>query len=168
LELDDDLCDEIDREFVQFYHRRIAWLKLQKFTSAISDADHTLALMDFCKEHSPDEEWTLQHEQHRAFVLFHRTQAAALVAIENKDFEQALHVIDAGLSQMRQSFDELGWEEHFDSDELVQRLQELRESLAKDASNLPKSLQQQLEEAVRAEQYELAAILRDQLAKQQS
>ena len=40
-ELDDDDCLEIDREFVQFYHRRVCWLQLKEFGNAVKDADHT-------------------------------------------------------------------------------------------------------------------------------
>ncbi len=165
-ELDDEVCNEIDREFVQFYHRRMAWLRLQRFESAVQDANHTLSLMDFCREHSDDDEWTFQHEQHRAFVLFHRIQASALIAVENQQTEEAVELIDEGLEEIRSSFDELGWEEFYETDELVLRLGELRESLLKD-TEIPKSLQQQLEEAVQSEQYELAAILRDKMAKRE-
>jgi len=76
--LSEEQCFEVDREFLQFYHRRICLLALREFRRAIRDADHTLALMDFAAAHSPDEEWTLSHEQYRPFVLFHRCQAAAL------------------------------------------------------------------------------------------
>jgi hypothetical protein len=166
IDLDDELCNEIDREFVQFYHRRIAWLRLQKFDLAVQDANHTLALMDFCAEHSPDEDWTFQHEQHRAFVLFHRIQAAALISIESQEPERAIELIDEGLEEIQDSFEEMGWEEYFETDELVLRLGELRDSLVKD-SPTSKSLQQQLEDAVRSEQYELAAILRDQMSRRE-
>jgi hypothetical protein len=166
-ELSDELCNEIDREFVQFYHRRIAWLRLQKFDLAVRDANHTLSLMDFCKEHSGDEEWNEQHEQHRAFVLFHRTQAAAMAAIGEQEAEEAIDLIDMGLEEIRETFDELGWEEFYDSDELVERLREFRQSLCEDFS-IPKTLEQQLNEAVAAEQYELAALLRDKLARKQT
>ncbi len=59
-------------EFVQYYHRRICWLALREFRRAMKDADHTLAFMDFIKKHSPEEDWTVSHEQYRPFVLFHR------------------------------------------------------------------------------------------------
>ena len=42
-------CAESDREFIQFYHRRVAWLALRRHDQAIQDADHTLALMDFVR-----------------------------------------------------------------------------------------------------------------------
>ncbi len=67
----------------------ISWLRLQQYHRAVEDADHTLALMDVCRDHSPDEEWTIGHEQYRPFVLFHRTQAAALAALEASGPSQA-------------------------------------------------------------------------------
>lgn len=166
LELDDETCGEVDREFVQYYHRRVAWLRLQRFDFAVRDADHTLALMDFCKEHSPCEEWTLQHEQHRAFVLFHRSQAAALGSIEDQRPEDAILAINEGLELIEENFEEMGWEDQFESDELVERLVDLRESLRNDFS-IGKSLQEQLAEAVASEEYELAAQLRDEMAKRE-
>lgn len=165
LELDEDTCIEIDREFVQFYHRRVAWLRLQRFELAVRDADHTLALMDFCREHSPCEEWSLQHEQHRGFVLFHRSQAAALNWVEQQKPERAIEELNSGLDLIEESFIDMGWEDQFESDELVERLVHLRETLKNDFS-IEKSLPEQLAEAVELEQYELAAKLRDELARQ--
>ena len=78
----DEHCAEIDQEFLQYYHRRICWLALQEFARAILDADHTLALMNFVRQHSTNQQWMLSHEQYRPFVLFHRTQAAALAELE--------------------------------------------------------------------------------------
>ena len=44
--------------------------------------DHTIAFMDFVRDHSPSDEYTQAHEQYRGFVLFHRTQAATSLAME--------------------------------------------------------------------------------------
>ena len=64
-ELDDAQCLAVDREFVQFYHRRIAWLSLGEFDRAMADADHTLQLMDFSSLHAPHIEWAEMHEEYR-------------------------------------------------------------------------------------------------------
>ncbi|MEZ6090208.1 MAG: UvrB/UvrC motif-containing protein [Pirellulaceae bacterium] len=162
--LDDDQCNQVDREFMQFYHRRICWLRLQEYRRAIEDADHTLALMDAARLHSPDEEWTTAHEQYRPFVWFHRTQAHALAELEDEGAEQAVSAINHGLESIQQIFNEHDAAEHFEHDELVIRLRELRESLRKEYSVGP-TLQERLQEAVESEQYELAARLRDELAK---
>jgi hypothetical protein len=165
--MDEDQCNEVDREFVQFYHRRICWLRLQNYRKAVSDADHTLALMDFCKKHSPDDQWTISHEQYRPFVMFHRTQALALAELEDKNAEAAVETINQGLDSMRDVFVEYEAEEQFDEDELVMRLKELRETLRKEYE-VGRTLLEQLADAVASEQYELAAKIRDELAKRQT
>jgi hypothetical protein len=163
--LSEEQCSEIDREFVQFYHRRVCWLQLKRFDAAIHDADHTISLMDFCKLHSPNEEWTISHEQYRPFVLYHRIKAAALRCFEsNAGAEQAIEEINRGLDQLRQVFAEFEVEEQFDDDELVQRLSEFRETIRTEYS-VGRTLRERLNDAIAAEQYELAAEIRDQLTR---
>ena len=165
--LDDEQCHEVDREFVQFYHRRICWLSLKEFTRAVDDADHTLALMDFCQSHSPDETWTMSHEQYRPFVLFHRIQASALAELEEARPEAAVHQINLGLDDLRDLYTEHDAEEILEDDELIARLTDLRESL-RDHYDVGRTLDEQLEEAVAKEQYELAARIRDELARKKT
>jgi hypothetical protein len=165
--MSEEECEEADREFVQYYHRRVCWLALREFHAAMADADHTLNLMDFCRDHSPDEQWTLSHEQYRPFVLFHRTQAAALAALGDRGAEVAVEELNAGLERMRQVFVEYEAEEEFDEDELVQRLIELRESL-RQHFRVGRTLQEQLDEAIASEKYELAAEIRDELNRRNS
>jgi len=160
--MSEDDCEEADREFVQYYHRRICWLALREFEGAVLDADHTLGLMDFCREHSPDEQWTLSHEQYRPFVLFHRTQAAALSALADKGAEVAVEELNKGLDAIKAVFAEYEADEEFTDDELVSRLIELRESL-RQHFRVGRTLQEQLEDAVANEKYELAAEIRDEM-----
>ncbi|NND97434.1 MAG: UvrB/UvrC motif-containing protein [Pirellulaceae bacterium] len=164
--LTDEECNEVDREFMQFYHRRICWLRLQYYHRAVMDADHTLRLMDLCEQASNDEEWNGTHEQYRPFVLFHRTQAAALGALEESSGEEAVQAINTGLETMRRFFIKHEAEEHYDSDELVVRLTELRESLRSEYE-VGQTLKEQLSAAVEKEQYELAAQLRDELSRRE-
>jgi hypothetical protein len=164
-QLTEDNCLEIDREFVQFYHRRICWLHLHDYANAVLDADHTLALMDFCRDHSKDEQWTVSHEQYRPFVLFHRTQAAALAALESTEgAEASIQAINQGLTRMRDIYVHYDVEEQFEEEELVKRLKEMREEL-REKYKIGQTLQERLDDAVQTEQYELAAQLRDELAK---
>ncbi len=162
--LDEGECGEVDREFMQFYHRRICWLRLQYYQRAVMDADHTLRLMDVSDRMSPDEEWTGSHEQYRPFVLFHRTQAAALAQLDETGAEVAVEEINTGLNTIRTFFNKHEADEHFDDDELVVRLVELRESLRNEYS-VGRTLLERLAEAVEQEKYELAAELRDELSK---
>ncbi len=161
-DLNEDRCFELDREFLQFYHRRVCWLALREFDRAVADADHTLAMMDFVAAHSPNPQWTLLHEQYRPFVLFHRTQAAALWQLKTATPEHAIEEIDLGLQRMREVFEALDAPEQFDNDALVRQLTHLKESL-REEYQVGRTLAEQLSEAVAAEEYERAAQLRDRI-----
>ena len=171
--LSEEDCLEMDREFLQYYHRRICWLALRDFGRAVDDADHTLALMDFAAAHSPNEEWTVSHEQYRSFVLFHRTQAAALAALEENGPgpEVAIEEINRGLDQIRALYEDQPPAEEsdqqdpsFDDDRQVAQLVQLKEWL-REEYHVGRTLEEQLADAVAAEEYERAAGLRDQIAR---
>ena len=155
-------CTEADREFVQFYQRRLCWLSLRDYRRAARDADHSLAFMDFVREHAPDEEWMLSHEQYRPFVLFHRVQAATLAELEEHGPEAAISEINTGLTRFRELFARYDAAEQYAEDELVKRLEEMRESVRR-RYEVGRTLDEQLADAVKAENYELAARIRDRI-----
>lgn len=162
-QLDEDSCNEVDREFIQFYHRRICWLKLQRYGAAICDADHSLRLMDFCLDHSSDPHWTAAHEQYRPFVMFHRIQAATLLELEEEDAESAVREWERGVKELKEIFRQRGEEQGEEEQELLERLEELRDSLI-DQFDSRHKLQLRMEQAIAAEHYEEAARIRDELA----
>jgi hypothetical protein len=114
-----------------------------------------------------DEEWTLSHEQYRPFVLFHRVQAGALAALEEHGPENAIREINSGLSRFRDLFARYDAVEQYADDELVRRLEEMRESV-RERYEVGRTLEEQLAEAVRVEDYELAARIRDELRGERS
>lgn len=161
-------CVEADREFVQFYHRRVAWLTLQRYDKALVDADHTLALMDFVAEHGIDADYVTSHERFRGLVLFHRTQAAAALALERRKPEEAIDVVREGIDRL--VFHHNQWSEGHDQGEtpnipLIEQLRILEQEIRKNFA-VEKTLREQLDEAVAEEDYELAARLRDQIRAQ--
>ena len=106
-------------------------------------SDHALALMDFVAAHSPNPQWTASHEQYRLFVLFHRIQAAAMLALESSGPEGAIESINQGLERMHEVFLRFGAEEQFEQDELVGQLATMKESLGRNitsARHWPSSL----------------------------
>jgi hypothetical protein len=163
-ELSEHQCQEADREFAQYYQRRICWLSLRQYTKAVADADHTLELMDIVRDHSPSEDYTLAHEQYRGFVLFHRTQAAAAGAAERDDPEAAVDAIREGLDQLRDFFADHEVEERMEEDGMVRQLRKMERTL-RELHGLGPTLHEQLESAVAREDYEEAARLRDQIRR---
>lgn len=156
---------EVDREFIQFYHRRMAWLALQRYDRMLCDAEHTLALMDFIRRHADDEEYVASHERFRGLVLFHRTQAAAAMALERRKADEAVDAIREGAERLNEH--RRVWEEDFGPDEvpnetLIEQLRLLEREIRRNF-DVGQTLREQLDEAVSVEDYERAARLRDQI-----
>ena len=158
---------EVDREFVQFSHRRVAWLALQRYDKALLDADHTLALMDFVAEHGADSDYIESHERFRGLVLFHRTQAAAALALERRKPEEAVDLVRDGIERINALGPPSDSDAEPDSDKppnahLIDQLRQLADDIRSNFS-VAKTLREQLDEAVAREDYEHAARLRDQI-----
>lgn len=168
-------CSEADRELVQFYHRRVALLTLQHYDRALRDADHSLALMDFIADFGPNPDYVDRHERLRGGIIFDRTQASAALSLERTSPEEAIDAIRDGIDRLERHARNLETEEieEFDPSELtgeletpalayVERLRRL-ESEVRHHFEVPKTLREQLDEAVDQEDYEKAARLRDQI-----
>lgn len=163
--LNDEQAQEADREFLQFYHRRLCWLALKQYQRALQDADHTLAFMDFVKRHAPNDGYMHAHEQYRGFVLFQRTQAAAALQVENDAPAAAIDEIHAGLERIRRFFAAYEREEEMEEDAMVQHLRRIEATLRKQF-HIGATLAEQLQQAIADEDYERAARLRDALKNQ--
>jgi hypothetical protein len=169
-------CSEADRELVQFYHRRVAMLSLQHYDMALRDADHSLALMDFIADFGPTPDYVDRHERLRGGILFDRTQAAAAMALERSSPEEAIDAIRDGIDRLERYSRELTDTEELERPEFlvgpeefetpalayVDRLRRLEKEV-RHHFEVPKTLREQLDEAVQHEDYEKAARLRDQI-----
>jgi hypothetical protein len=164
--LSEEQCQEADREFIQFYHRRICWMALGNFARAVADADHTLAFMDFVRDHSPNEEYTEAHEQYRGFVLFHRIEAAAALHVQQERPEVAIDEILGGLEKLQAFFAAHNAEEQMEENPMVQQLRKMEKAL-REKHGIETTLREQLAQAVADEQYEVAARLRDALRRRE-
>jgi hypothetical protein len=156
-------CAELDREFVQFYHRRVAWRSIGRHDRVIQDADHTLALMDFVKRHGISDEYIASHEQCRPIVLFHRTEAGFAVALERRRPEEAIDALRDGIDRLT-THQRVWWQENDPLEspvpELLGRLCKIEREIREEFL-VKKTLKEQLDEAVVREDYERAAKLRD-------
>ena len=71
--------------------------------------------------------------------------------------------LDLGLEKIRQIFSDHDAEDHFETDELVRKLLEMKQSIVDEYAVEP-SLTDQLAAAIADEHYELAAEIRDKIA----
>ncbi len=148
-------------EAVQLYHRYVALFALREYGAVIRDTQHSLAIFDLCRDFAEAEQDRMMLEQFRAQVLTMRTRSEAELALEAGKPKDALAAIDRGLSELQLL---LGDKQQFEQANEVQLLRGMRDVLV---PKLPASqkaeLQERLRAALDAENYELAAILRDEL-----
>ncbi len=157
--VDPEMCRRLREEGVQRSHRSAALFALGKWEAVIQDCDENIELFDLCRDNAKEKLDRDALEQFRAAVIAMRARAGAEWAIEGGQPSKAIEAVDSGLEELREAIGE-GWE----SSNEVQLLRGMREVLV---PQLPPSeradLQERLAAAISAENYELAAILRDEL-----
>jgi hypothetical protein len=157
-------CDALRDEGVQVYHRYVALFALEEHELVVRDTERNLRMFDLCRDHGASQGDRTVLEQYRPFVLMMRARAAAAIALAAGDDRRALEAIDRSLGEMREHFEGLGQPAAFDRSNEATLLRGMRAALV---PRLPTSQRAELEErlrrAVAAENFELAAILRDEL-----
>lgn len=164
LDLSEDECRLLREEAAQYYHRYMALLVLEEFDGVIRDTTRNLRVLELCAEHGASESDRQMLEPYRPYILMIRSRALAGQMLKDGEAKAAVLAIDDGLDALRGHFAEIGHPEQFDSSSEAQVLRSMREALI---PKLPVSqrseLRQRLQAALEQENYELAAILRDEL-----
>ncbi len=162
--LNEDECRELREEAVQYYHRYVCEMVLDEFDGVVRDTSRNLRVLDICNKHAETEQDRNVLEQFRAYIVMMRSRALASQALKDEEPKAAIHAIDDGLETLRSYYSESGELETFDESSEVQILRGMRDALT---PKLPVSQQSELRTrlaaALEQENYELAAILRDEL-----
>ncbi len=157
-------CRQLREEMAQYNQRSLALLACEDFERAARDAARNLRVIDFCREHAATEEDQTILEQYRPYVVMMKGRALASMALADNEPKAALLVLDEGLDLLKHIYSEAGRPQAYEQSPEAEMLRQIREQLV---PKLPLSqkaeLKKRLAEAVEAENYELAAILRDEL-----
>jgi hypothetical protein len=121
-------------------------------------------VLDLCQNHAQTEDDRNLLEQFRPYITLARTRALASQALQDDEPKAAIFSIDEGLEAMRRFFADAGQPQAFEESEEVRMLRQMRESLVPRVPVSQKlELRTRLQRAIEQENYELAAILRDEL-----
>lgn len=162
--LDPEQCRALREEAMQYYHRYVGLMAIGDYEGVMRDTARNLRVFDLCAEHGSTEADRSVLEQFRPFVVMMRVRAEAEQAVAAGDSGWALRTLDRGLTELREVYRRAGQLEDFEAASEVQLLQGMRQALV---PRLPISqrveLQERLRAAIDAENYKLAAVLRDEL-----
>lgn len=173
----EDHFRELGREMLQFYRRRVTLIALARqarlnddldeadacYRRAIRDANHNLAVLDLLHEVGARIEFGDEHEQYRAYILMQRATCRAERALLVQDPDTAIEHLKAGVNAIQACAED----EYEDGEDLSPYIAELRrfERHIRRRYRRRRTLREQLQDAIAAENFEQAARLRDALAE---
>ncbi len=162
-------CGKLQQECIQYHHRYICFFQLEDFTAVQRDCERNLTVFQFVAEHAATEELAWSLLQFTPQLLMMRTRARGMSALKRSRHDRAIRVIEEGLNDLEEFYHDNGRDELAENSgeigSLRHWLEEVRQR--RPLSELEK-LQHELDEAVRVEDYEKAAGLRDQIRKLQT
>ena len=164
--LDAEDCAKLQLEAIQFHHRYICLLQLNDFEGVVADTTRNLAVFDFVGKYAENDElaWSLQ--QFRPQLLMIHTRARATNWLQSDAIEKALQEIATGIEHLTEFYHKHNRPELPEQSAEIQSLQQWAEELrAKRPLSEREKLELALLEAVKNEDYEEAARLRDTLKK---
>ena len=160
-ELSEDDVGELQAEGVQYYHRYLALFQLQDWQSVIRDTKRNLDMFTFVAKYAPDEEASWSVQQFRPYVMMMNTRAKANLALEKKDEDAAIALVEKGISAIEKFVKDNNRDGEADTSE-IKSLAEWLADLRKLKPLTPvEKLRREMERAVEDEKYERAAELRD-------
>lgn len=164
LHLDTEACNVLQQEAMQFYYRYLAFYALRHLDGVIEDTRHNLELLELVSRCATNDELIWSFVQYFPYVRMMYARAVCEQLMDRDDYAKASVKITRAIEEIRMFFIEHGDEEALEDSEEVEILESLRERIEK-ARPLTKeeTLRSALDLAIRREEYERAAELRDAL-----
>ena len=155
-------CSKLQQEAIQFHHRYICLFQLKDYEGVVRDTERNLRVFEFVDQYAdvPEMAWSLQ--QLRPQLMMMQIRAKGSLALDNGNHEEAIELVEKGIEEIRTFY-----REHSRPEDQSGEIQSLEVWLGEIRATRPLSerekLENQLREAVRLEDYEKAASVRDAL-----
>jgi len=158
-------CQSLREEAVMYYQRYLSLFVLEDFPGVIRDTARNLRVLDLCGTYADDEQDRLILEQYRPYIVMMNARARASMYLRENQQAKALETVELGMELIRKFFQSMGREEGYAESNEVRVLKRLARDIRKRLPVNPlELLKRKLERAVKNENYEEAAKLRDKLA----
>ena len=161
-EINAEDCSKLQQEAVQYHHRYICLFQLEDFDAVIHDTERNFDVLDFVDQYAASDElaWSLQ--QLRPQMMMMHIRALGAIALTVNDFQAVIKLVEDGLEEIRSFYREYERTEMLEQSSEIQSLEQwLDEIKAKRPMSQREKLETALNEAVRNEDYERAAKVRD-------
>jgi hypothetical protein len=161
-----DQCQQLRDEAQMYYWRYLSLYVLEDFTGVVRDTSRNLKVLDLCGRYAVEEQDRLVLEQYRPYIMMMNARASASILFKDNKYREALKVVEAALGEIKEFFAKFDQPEAYGYSSEVKVLKRFAREIRKKLPVDPVvKLQSQLERAVKAEQYEEAARLRDEIKR---
>jgi UvrB/uvrC motif len=161
-----EVCSQLMREGLQYYHRYLSAFHLERYDIVALDTLRNLRLFAFVGRYATRQRDKLEFDRYRPYVQMMYTRAKASMALKEGDHPTALALIDAGIKAIRKFLREYKQEDREQECAELKSLINWRREVKRERPMEPlERLEQQLELSVVREDYEEAARLRDQIRR---
>jgi hypothetical protein len=164
--LNSDDCARLQQEFIQYHHRYICLFQLEEYDGVIEDTERNLKVFNFVEKYAGSDElaWSLQ--QFRPQCLMMRIRARGAAALKSNRYDQVIRLIESGLEEIRQFYRDHERQDLVEQSGEIQSLEIwMQEIQSKRPMTEREKLESALDEAVKNEDYEKAAQVRDELRR---
>ena len=152
-----------------YYQRYLSLFVLEEFAGVVRDTSRNIRVLDLCSRFAMEEQDRLVLEQYRPYITMMNVRASASLHLKAKRPNEALRTVEKGLESIREFFIKFGQEESFGRSNEVRVLKRFAREIRKKLPVSPvQKLQRKLERAVKNEEYEEAARLRDKIVTLQN
>ena len=157
-------CARLQQEALQYHHRYICLFQLEEFEAVLRDTERNLKVFDYVQEHAATEETSWALQQFRPQLLMMRVRARGAIALKANRYLEVVRLVEEGVEELRQFYREHDRADLLEqSGEILSLESWLQEIQARRPLTPRERLETALSEAVKNEDYEKAAQVRDAL-----
>jgi len=162
--LDEDDCSQLFDEGVLYYFRYLHLFQIQDWVRTARDTERNIRVFDLVSRYAERREDRERLEQWRPYIFRMNAVARAMIQVGQDQHDEALHVVHETIETIEELPEMDNPTFAHERERSLLALRELAEQIegARPMSELER-LQQEMHEAVENEEFERAALLRDQI-----
>ena len=161
-----DDCAKLQQEAIQYHHRYICLFQLEDYENVVRDTERNLRVFDLVQKYAAAEDLSWSLQQFRPQLMMMRVRAKGVTALKKNDHDVAIELVERGLEELRNFYAQQGRADMQEQSPEIQSLEAwLQDLQTKRPLSEREQLEHDLDEAVKNEDYEKAARVRDALRK---
>ena len=167
--LSNEDCMGLSMESLQYYYRYLSSFYLADYEQVEIDTARNLKIFDFVREYASNENDRFILEHYRPYVIMMQARAKAFRKMKAERTQEALDILIQGINQIKEHYDEIGQPSRVEECEEIELLRKMAEGILETMPFDPvQDLREQMQMAVAQEDYEKAAVLRDEIRRLES